>query len=76
MADKEIEEVLEEKVDFEDEGDNVVEVTPKGESKKPTIKTEKKSRVRKPNKHVEDLLKFLPGSLNVISKNDHIFRDP
>lgn len=53
-----------------------MEVTPQGKRKKSAIKTEKKSRVRKPNKHVEDWLKLLPGSLNAISANDHIFRDP
>ena len=32
--------------------------------------------VRKPNKHAEDWLKILPRSLNAISANDHIFKDP
>ena len=73
MDDKGVEEVPKEEIEVEDEGDDVVEVTPKGKRKKSTAKTEKKSRVRKPNKHVEDWLKILPGSSNVILANDHIF---
>jgi hypothetical protein len=75
MADKEVEEVPEEEVEVEDEGDDVVEVIVEGKIKKGVVKTEKKSRVKKPNKHAEDWLKLLPGSSNVISTNDHIFRD-
>ena len=76
MADKEVEEIPEEEIEEEDEDDNVVEVMPKGKRKKSTTKTEKKSRVRKPNKHVQDWLKILLGSSSAISKNDHIFQDP
>ena len=47
MTDKEVEEVPEEEVEVEEEGDNVVEVTLEGKRKKSTAKTEKKSRVRK-----------------------------
>ena len=53
MANKEVEEVTIEEVEVEDEGDDVLEVTPKGKRKKPTVKIEKKSRVRKPNKHAK-----------------------
>ena len=73
MADKEVEEVPTEEVEVEDEGNNVVEVTPEGKRKKSAAKTEKKSRVRKPNKNAEDWLKILPGSSNVILTNEHIF---
>ena len=76
MVDNEVEEVLEEEVEEEDEGENVVEVTPEGKRKKSAAKTEKRSRVRKPNKHAEDWLKILPGLSNAISANNHIFRDP
>ena len=76
MANKEIEEVPKEEVEVEDEGHDVVEATPKGQRKKIVVNSEKKSRVRKPNKHVEDWLKILPGSSNAILTNDHIFRDP
>ena len=76
MDEKGVEEVPKEEMEVEDKGDDVVEVTPGGKRKKPTVKIEKRTRVRKPNKHAEDWLKVLPGSSNVISKNDHIFRDP
>ena len=76
MADKEVEEVPTEEIEVEDEGDDVVEVTPEGKRKKGAVKTEKKSRVRKPNKNAKDWLKILPGSSNAISANDHIFKDP
>ena len=76
MAEKEIEEVPEEEVEVEDEGDDVVEVTHKGKMKKSTAKTEKKSRVRKENNHAKDWLKILLGLSNAISENDHIFQDP
>ena len=39
---KKVEEVSIEEVEIEDEGDDVVEVTPKGKSNKATIKTKKK----------------------------------
>ena len=48
----------------------------KEKRKKNSATTEKKSRVRKPNKHVEDWLKILLGSSNAISAIDHSFRDP
>ena len=76
MDDKGVEEVLEEELEVEDEGEIVVEITPEGKRKKTTAKKEKKSRVRKRNKHGKDRLKILPGSSNAISENDHIFRDP
>lgn len=72
MADKEVEEVREEEVEVEDEGDDVVEVTAEGKRKKSVVKTKNNSRVRKPNKHAEDWLKLLPGSSNAISANDYI----
>ena len=73
MANKKVEEVPVEEVEVEDEGDDVLEVTPKGKRKKSAAKTKKKSRVRKPNKHAKDWLKILPGSSNTISIIDHIF---
>ena len=76
MDEKGVEEVPEEEMEVEDEGDDVVEVTSKGKRKKPVVKAEKRTRVRKPNKHAEDWLKIIPGSSNSISENDHIFRDP
>ena len=76
MDEKGVEEVPEEEIEVEDKGDNVMEVTPEGKRKKPAAKMEKKSRVKKPNKHAEDWLKIIPASSNVISENDHIFRDP
>ena len=54
MGDKEVEEVPEEEMKVEDEGDDVVEVTPGGKRKKPAVKMEKKTWFRKPNKHAED----------------------
>ncbi len=54
MADQEVEEMHEEEFKVEDEGDDVVEVTPEGKRKKSVVKTEKRTRVRKPNKHAED----------------------
>ena len=63
-------------MEVEDKGDDIVEVTPGGKRKKPIVKLEKRTRLRKPNKHVEDWLKILPGSLSAILENDHIFRDP
>ena len=76
MGDKEVEEIPKEEMEVEDEGDDVVEVTPGGKRKKPTVKMEKKTRVKKPKKHAEDWLKILSGSSNAISANDHIFKDP
>ena len=76
MADKEVEDVPEEEFEEDEEEDDVVEVTAQGKRKKIVVKTEKKSRVRKPNKHAEDWLKLLSGSSNAISTNDHVFRDP
>ena len=76
MVDKEVEEVPAKEVEVEDEGDDVVEVIAKGKRKKGAVKTKKKSRVRKQNKHVEDWLKILPGFSNAISANDHIFKEP
>lgn len=78
MVDKEVEDVPKEevKVEEEEDDDDVIEITAQGKRKKTPVKTEKKSRVRKPNKHVEDWLKLLPRSSNAISTNDHIFRDP
>lgn len=45
MADKEIEEMHEEEVKVKEEGDDVVDITPKGKRKKSFAKTEKKTRV-------------------------------
>ena len=50
MDDKGVEEVPKEEMEVEDEGDDVVEVTSKGKRKKPIVKVEKRTRVRKPNK--------------------------
>ena len=57
------------------EEEDVVEVTTKG-NKKGKIKTKKKTSGRKPNKYVEEWIKLLPRSSNVVSMNDHIFKDP
>jgi hypothetical protein len=54
MANMEVEEVLDEEVHVENEGDDVVEVTPEGKKKKGIVKIEKKTKIQKPNKHVED----------------------
>ena len=45
MVDMDVEEVPAEEVEVEEEGDDVVEVTPKGKKKKGSIKIEKKTRV-------------------------------
>jgi len=60
MVVKEVEEVPAKEVEIGDEGDDVVKVTAKRKKKKVASKIEKKLRVRKPNKHVEDSLKILP----------------
>ena len=57
------------------EEEDVVEVIAKGK-KKGKAKAEKKTRVRKPNKYVEEWIKLLPRSSNAVSMNDHIYRDP
>ena len=36
----------------------------------------RKTRIRKPNKYVDDWMKLFLGSSDVILENDHDFRDP
>ena len=57
------------------EEEDVVEVTAKG-NKKVKAKVEKKTRVQKPNKYIEERIKLLLRSSNVVSTNDHVFKDP
>lgn len=45
MANMEVKEALNKEVEVEDEGDDVVEVTPEGKKKKGIVKIEKKTRV-------------------------------
>ena len=51
MANMEAKEVPMKEVEVEDEGDDVIHVTTIGKKKKGAVEIEKKSRVRKPNKH-------------------------
>ena len=76
MTNMEIEEVpIYEREEEMQEEEDVVEVIAKGK-KKGKAKTKKKTRVRKPNKYVEEWINLVLGSSNVISMNDHIFKDP
>ena len=53
----------------------MVEVTIEA-NKKGKTKAEKKTRVQKPNKYIEERIKLLLRSSNVVFANDHIFKDP
>ena len=75
MVDIDVEEILPDEVEVEEEGEYVVEVTIEGKKKKGTTKAEKKTRVKKPNKHAEKWLKILLGSSNAVSANTHVFKD-
>ena len=74
MADMDVEEIPTDVVEVEDDGEDV-EVIAEGKNKKGTAREEKKTQVRKPNKHAKEWIRILPGSSNAISENEHVFKD-
>ena len=76
MTNMDIEEVLvNEREEEIQEEEHVVEVTFEGK-KKGKAKAKKKTKVRKPNKYTEEWTKLLPRSSNVVSMNNHVFKEP
>ena len=75
MIEMEVEEVLiDERGDKMEEEKGVVKVIAEGKNMG-KAKTKKKTRVKKPNKYVEEWIEILPWPSIVVSTNDYIFKD-